>query len=202
MINFIRGKIVEKLENQVVVFENNGVGFEIISDSELFSFQEQLETIAYVILVPGDDEFRLYGFLSPQKRKFFKLLRSVSGLGSKPAIKILSAADPLELSQAIITGNTTYLVKLPGIGKKTAERIILELKSKIQDMVPSLGISLGNDSGVKFELFQNALEGLESLGYPSNKAREVLKSLMKEKKGWSVEDLIKSSLKIFLEMQH
>jgi Holliday junction DNA helicase RuvA len=155
-------------------------------------------------MIPGEDEFRMYGFKNKTKRKLFNLLRSVSGLGSKTAIKILSVVDSIELIEAVTFNNTDFLKKLPGIGKKTADRIVLELKSKMKDLTTDENLveTLSNDSKIQnMNVFQESLEGLVSLGYSSAQSRIILKELMSQNENYSVQQLIKDALKKFFDMK-
>ncbi|MEA1885326.1 MAG: Holliday junction branch migration protein RuvA [Thermotogota bacterium] len=202
MFNYLKGIITEKAEDNRIVLEVNNIGYEIYSDNELYNCEDEI-CKACVVLVPGEDEFRLYGFKTEEKRKLFNLLRSVSGLGSKSVIKILSSAESLEIIEAISFNDTAFLKSLPGVGKKTAERLVLELKSKMKDISENLKIeeTKENEDKIKnLKLFQEALEGLEVLGYSSGKSRQVLRELMEKKEDYTVQKLIKDALKKFLEI--
>jgi Holliday junction DNA helicase RuvA len=202
MYNYLKGIITAKAEDNRIVLEVNNVGYEIYSDNELYNCEDE-NCKAYVVLVPGEDEFRLYGFKTEEKRKLFNLLRSVSGLGSKSVIKILSSAESVEIIEAISFNDTAFLKSLPGVGKKTAERLVLELKSKMKDISENLKIeeTKENEGKIKnIKLFQEAFEGLEALGYSSGKSRQVLRELMGKKEDYTVQQLIKDALKKFLEM--
>src|SRR6056297_3637481 len=100
MINYIKGIITHREDDNKVVIENAGIGYEIQADMDLYNSAAD-EVTAYVMMVPGEDEFRLYGFSTREKRRLFNLLRSVSGLGSKTAVRILSGVDSTELLHAI-----------------------------------------------------------------------------------------------------
>ncbi len=203
MLNYIKGKITEITADQVVIFECGGIGYEIISDSELINQETDKEIKIYVIMIPGEDEFRLYGFLTRTKRSLFKLLRTVSGLGSKSAMKIVSSVSAEDISQAILTGNIVYLKGLPGVGNKTAERIVLELRNKISELAVHTSSTTEESNSVDIDLFSNALEGLTVLGYPETLSKNILRDILAEKEQeWKVETLIKSALKRFLELQH
>jgi Holliday junction DNA helicase RuvA len=203
MFNYLKGQITEKEDDNKITIEVNDIGYDLIADNDLYNSNS--ETVkAYVTMIPGEDEFRLYGFVNKTNKKIFNLLRSVSGLGSKTAIKILSVADPIELIEAITYNNTEFLKKLPGIGKKTAERLILELKSKMKDLAGDENLLANNKQEGKMttlSVFQESLEGLTALGYPSGKSRIILKDLLSQKEDYTVQLLIKEALKKFLEMK-
>ena len=202
MYNYLKGRITEKGEDNRIVLEVNNIGYELYSDNELYHCEEEL-CKAYVVMVPGEDEFRMYGFKTDEKRKLFNLLRGVSGLGSKSVIRILASAESVEMVEAISFNDTDFLKSLPGIGKKTAERIVLELKSKMKDFSENIIIteSTQNEEKIKnLKLFQEALEGLEALGYSTMNSRKVLRELIEKKDDYTVQQLIKDALKRFLEM--
>lgn len=202
MYNYLIGKITEKGEDNRIVLEVNSIGYELFSDNELYHCEDEV-CKAFVVLVPGEDEFRLYGFKTDEKRRLFNLLRSVSGLGSKSVIRILASAESVEIVEAISFNDTTFLKSLPGVGKKTAERLVLELKSKMKDFSETISDSQTeqNEEKIKnLKLFQEALEGLEALGYSASKSRQVLRELMEKKDDYTVQQLIKDALKKFLEM--
>jgi len=204
MINYIKGIITHREDDNKVVIENAGIGYEIQADMDLYNSAAD-EVTAYVMMVPGEDEFRLYGFSTREKRRLFNLLRSVSGLGSKTAVRILSGVDSTELLHAITMEDTKFLVKLPGIGKKTAERMQLELKSKVAELIKESEDWAGETNGEKSEtikdlnVFSEALEALENLGYSSHESRKVLKELMVQNEEYTVQKLIKDALRSFLE---
>ncbi len=202
MYNYLKGIVTAKNEDNRIVLEVNNIGYDLYTDNELYNCEDE-HCKAYVVMVPGEDEFRLYGFKTEEKRKLFNLLRSVSGLGSKSVIKILSSAESVEIIEAISFNDTAFLKSLPGVGKKTAERLVLELKSKMKDISENLKIEKTEENEVKIKnlkLFQESLEGLEALGYSSGKSRQVLRELMEKKEDYTVQQLIKDALKKFLEM--
>lgn len=202
MYNYLKGSIVSKLEDSKIVMEVHDIGYEIYTDNELYNCSEEIVK-AYVILVPSDDEFRLYGFKTEEKRRLFNVLRGVSGLGSKSVIRILSAAEPLEIIEAISFNDTTFLKTLPGVGKKTAERLVLELKTKMKDFSDQLktdDLSENEDKIRNLKLFQESLEALEALGYSPSKTRQILHELIEKKADYNVQGLIKDALKRFLEL--
>jgi len=202
MFNYLKGKITAKSEDNRIILEVNNIGYDIYSENELYNCEDEI-CKAYVVMVPGEDEFRLYGFKTEEKRKLFNLLRSVSGLGSKSVIKILASAESVEILEAISFNDTTFLKSLPGVGKKTAERIVLELKSKMKEFSENFddkGTQENEEKIRNLKLFQESLEGLEALGYSSGKSRQVLRELMEKRDDYTVQQLIKAALKKFLEM--
>ena len=127
----------------------------------------------YIHQVIREDANDLYGFTSRKDREFFELLISVSGIGPKSALNILSLVASDTLASAINSGSTSHLVKVSGIGRKTAEKIVLELRDKLG------GIS-SEDSSAGMSADADAIEAMKALGYDQNEAREALKKVSKE----------------------
>lgn len=198
MIHSIKGKIVERIEGGLIILENHDIGFEIWADKELYD-TDDVEVKAFVIFQPSESEWRMYGFLKREKRAFFQLLTTVNGLGAKTAMKILYDASVREIARSILENDLTYLSTLPNVGKKTAERIVLELKSKVKQVLPLLEETQAEGDALDLSLFQQASEALEALGYSSVQSRRVLRELFSEKKQWGMEELIKAALKKFFE---
>jgi len=168
MIGSIKGKIILKNEKFLIV-ETGGVGYKIsISPDTLSKLTKTDEIISFWIHTHvREDALDLYGFLDYRELEFFEMLINVSGIGPKSALIILSIASIETLKKAIATGDISYLTKISGIGKKTAEKIIIELRDKIGEEK--------SDISLKGEL--DALEALKSLGYSQNEAREALKKV-------------------------
>ena len=168
MIGSIKGKIVLKTERFLIV-EANGVGYKIhVSPDSLSKLKKTNEEIfLWIHTQVREDALDLYGFLNREELQFFEMLINVSGIGPKGALNILSVASIETLQKAIGTGDTTYLTKISGIGKKTADKIVIELKDK-------MGADRA-DLSLQGEL--DALEALKSLGYSQSEAREALKKV-------------------------
>ncbi|HPE68695.1 MAG TPA: Holliday junction branch migration protein RuvA [Thermotogota bacterium] len=198
MFFFIEGTVVGKDESaQTIFLDCAPFGFELYVDTDLLSRANGEKVRVYTVFVPSEEEFRLYGFSEARKRYLFRALRSISGFGAKSALKVLSAATPEDLVQAVLEKDISFLTSLPGVGKKTAERMVLELSTKLDALSVTLP-EKGMDHG-ELGLFQQALQGLEALGYTGNQARDVLRGLLAEKKTQTVEELIREALKKFLE---
>jgi len=168
MIGSIKGKITLKTDKYIIV-ETNGVGYKVnLSPDTIFSLKENTnETLFWIHTHVREDMLDLYGFLDHRELEFFEMLINVSGIGPKGALGILGIASIDTLKQAIGTGDIGYLTKISGIGKKTAEKIIIELRDKMK--VDQTGTSLQGEL--------DALEALKSLGYSQNEAREALKKI-------------------------
>ncbi len=170
MIGSIKGKIVLKTDKFVIV-ETGGVGYKIsVSPDTLSRIDKLNEIFLFIHTHIREDSFDLYGFLDYEELEFFEMLLNVSGIGPKGALGILGIASIDTLQRAIGTGDTSYLTKISGIGKKTAEKIVIELRDKISNKIKG---KLGEGS-LQGEM--DALEALKSLGYSQNDAREALKN--------------------------
>ncbi len=200
MISLISGKILEKPPTSVIV-DCNGVGYElmvsVIASSKLPEIGEfvQLRTV----LIPREDQFLLFGIIDESERELFKSLISISGIGPKTAIGILSAASPAELANYIQTENLRALQKLPGIGKKSAERLLIELKDKISKLSIAAEDLLGEDALLKSE----AVAALCALGYNRSVAEKAVKKVYDENSAKinNIETLIKLSLQFAMEIK-
>ena len=170
MIATIKGKITEA-GTRYIVIETSGLGYRVnITDDALQSLKIGNDAYLWTHFAVREDSQDLYGFTTKKERDFFELLISISGIGPKSALNILSLVAVDTLSSSIRTGSVAHLVKVSGIGRKTAEKIVLELKDKMG------GIS---DGAVSAEMTSDmdALEALRSLGYDTNDAREALKKI-------------------------
>ncbi len=187
MIGSIKGKIILKKEKWLIV-ETVGVGYKInVSPDTLSRIQKQEKEVFFFIHTHvREDALDLYGFLDYPELEFFEMLIGVSGIGPKSALTILGIASIETLRKAIGTGDTSYLTKISGIGKKTAEKIVIELRDK-------MGTELG-DVSLQGEL--DALEALKSLGYSQNQAREALKKVTEKIPNIDTNTKIREALKI------
>jgi Holliday junction DNA helicase RuvA len=186
MISFIQGKIINKTENSLTILTNGWVGYEVnLQSSKLALLKVGEDTGLHTYMSVRENAMELFGFETmPEKELFLKFL-SVSGVGPKTALHLISLGTVEEISGAIGRGDVTYLTKVSGIGKKTAERIVVELKSKMNS-----GLA---DSGVSSGVLGDVVEALSGLGYSKEEAREAVKSLKTEDK--TSEQLMREALK-------
>lgn len=155
MLGYIKGKILQA-ENGVVLLENGGVGYEIVCSASVYAkLLNEGEGEVYTYLAVREDDISLYGFVSPEEKKMFLKLTSVSGVGPKMGIGILSAMNLGQLAVAIATADVRTLSSVKGLGKKTAERIVLELREKVNaedvpegDAAPAAGKEADEDAVV------------------------------------------------------
>lgn len=190
MIGSIKGKIVLKTD-KFLIAETSGVGYKInVSPDTLSRTKGSGEEIfLFIHTHVREDVLDLYGFLDYKELEFFEMLISISGIGPKGALTILGIASLETLHKAIGTGDISYLTKISGIGKKTAEKIILELRDKITNKI-------GDKEGVSLREELDALEALKSLGYSQNEAREALKKVVEKTSDIDINSKIREALKI------
>tara|TARA_R110001583_G_scaffold179638_2_gene336509 strand:+ start:4820 stop:5401 length:582 start_codon:yes stop_codon:yes gene_type:complete len=191
MITHIKGKLVEKNPTYVVI-ETNGVGYLLNISLNTFSFLPDSEAVLlYTHLSVKEDSHTLYGFINKIEREIFRLLISVSGVGPSIARTMLSSMTTDEIQQAIASGNVGVIQSVKGIGAKTAQRVLIDLKDKILK-----SFAIGEDSFAESNTNKNeALSALEVLGFNRKQAEKVLDKVLLEDNVASVETLIKKALK-------
>ena len=192
MIGSLIGLIKDK-KPSLVLLEVCGGGYEVhIPLYTSFQLPNNGEsTFILTHLVIRDDQHTLYGFATEEERKLFRTLIKISGVGAKMALTILSGINVNGFVQSVINEDIDTLVHLPGIGKKTAERLIVEMKDKIQDVTdsPELSGSAASDNNMLLE----ARNALVNLGYKSSEARKILDKI--DTTGLEVEELLRQALK-------
>ncbi|MDF1672546.1 MAG: Holliday junction branch migration protein RuvA [Vicingaceae bacterium] len=191
MIAQIKGRLVEKTPTYVVV-DCGGVGYEINISLNTFSALDNEELcFLFTHFIVREDAQLLYGFKEKSERELFRLLISVSGVGASTAMMILSSLSPKETKQAILSGDVNTLKSVKGIGAKSAERIIIDLRDKIGKVEGADSISVSSNNTIKEE----ALSALVMLGFAKNSAEKALTKIMNSGEEMSVEELIKTTLK-------
>ena len=191
MIEYIKGKITETSPTNAVI-ECYGIGYDVnISLTTYSLLKEGEDAKLYIYEAIREDAHLLYGFINKRERELFVLLISVSGVGPNTARIILSSFTPDELENVIASGNVGLLKNVKGIGTKTAERIIVDLKDKIKvgDSTFIIGTREGN------EVQEETIAALVMLGYAQAAAKKVVQKLAKENPNYKVEELIKIALK-------
>ncbi len=184
MISYLTGMVTEKSARFAIV-EANGVGYRVfVTNDTLRQLKTETQTKLRTHHAVREDTEELFGFLEQEDLKLFELLLGVPGIGPKTALNILNVATPETLRRSITSGETAYLTKISGIGRKTAEKIVLELKEKLGKSEEGAGLKEEVDS----------LEALKSLGYSHQDAREALRQV--EKTAVSTSDRIKAALKL------
>lgn len=200
MYEYIKGKYIG-INKDYIIVENNGIGYRIFTSGATMSAMPASgeEVKLYLEQIVREDFIGLYGFETKEELEMFKLLLGINGVGSKAALSLLSISRINNLKYAIITGDDKQLCKAPGIGKKTAGRIILELKDKLskEDMIIENGNleELNGDDENYVVKMNEALGALLALGYSEKEAELSLKKANKEE---SVENIIKECLRILM----
>ncbi len=198
MYHYLTGKIAEKTP-VAVILDVNGIGYEVRVSLSTFSSLPALgQTVKlFTHFVVREDAQLLYGFATEEEREAFKLLISISGIGPKLAITLLSGVTLPELKHAIQEKNIPVLTAISGIGQKTAERVIIELKDKIGKAEVSAGKELIHDASVSDQMVEDSVSALVSLGYTKQKAKEAIQKTLKAMLGKkpSVEEIIRAALK-------
>ncbi len=202
MIQFIRGKLVSVEEDRVIV-EANGVGYGIYMSVHAMSLLPQAgaEVKIHTYLNVKEDAMQLFGFLTREDLMIFRLLIGVNGIGPKGGQAILSVLSPDDLRFAVLAGDVKAISAAPGIGKKTAEKLILELrdKLKIEDAFAhktSPADITGREAGAD-NVQSEAVQALVALGYGSTEALKAVKKVPEEERA-DVESVLKAALKILL----
>jgi Holliday junction DNA helicase RuvA len=191
MIAHIQGKLVEKTPTDVVI-DCSGVGYHVNISLHTFSLLPQTDFVKlYTYLQIKEDAHSLYGFVEKSERELFKLLLSVSGIGAGIARTMLSSLDPKQIIQAIANGDVGTVQSIKGIGNKTAQRVILDLRDKVLKIYDLDEISVAQHNINREE----SLSALEVLGYVRKNAEKVVDKILKENPEASVETMIKQALK-------
>ena len=198
MIGHISGTLFKK-STQSIIIDNRGIGYEVfVPLSTFYTLPDDKGDVSlHIYTHVREDSLTLYGFGSGLEKNIFLMLISVSGIGPKLALNILSGIGPEDLIHAIAIGDAISLQAIPGVGKKMAERIALELKDKASQM--EIGTQLPPSKGipdVQKEVFDDALSALMNLGYSSKPAKRALEKAITMDETGDLEDLIKQALAI------
>jgi holliday junction DNA helicase RuvA len=198
MYAYISGKLVEKTAATAVV-DSNGIGYLLHIPVSTFAALPPLGTEVKMLahFVVREDIQALYGFYTEEERQLFRLLLSVSGVGPKSALTVLSGIPIVDFKRAVIEGNLAVLTGVPGIGRKTAERLVVELREKIVLDDKKITGSAITKMQAQDDLIEDSLRALEELGYKKQNAQEAVRKAVKtlEAGKYSVPDLIRASLK-------
>lgn len=191
MIAHIQGRLVEKTPTEVII-DCNGVGYHINISLHTYSLLPDSENIKlFTYLQIKEDSHTLFGFVEKSEREIFKLLLSVSGIGASIARTMLSSLDPKQIINALATGDVGAIQSVKGIGSKTAQRAILDLKEKVLKVYDLDEVSMALNNTNKDE----ALSALEVLGFNKKLAEKAVDRIVKENPDATIETIIKSALK-------
>ena len=201
MIDYIKGELAELTPAQAVV-EAYGVGYALnisLNTYEAIQGKENVKLFVHEALVTGgrDDSYTFYGFASKQERDLYRLLITVSGVGANTARMILSSASPSELGNAISTSNERVLKSVKGIGLKTAQRIIVDLKDKILSLGIAQEVAAGTatDSTIPVDVRDEAVAALTMLGFSPAPTAKVVTAILTDDATLPVEQVVKLALK-------
>lgn len=188
MIGHLKGKIISSKPTQILL-DVNGVGYKVgISINTFEKIVDKAEVSLFIHTHVKEDSISLFGFFTESEKEMFELLISISGIGPKIALGLLSGISVESLKEAIEEGNVSRIIAVPGIGRKTAERLVLELRSKVED------ISGGEFTKTQPSIKSEAISALTTLGYNAKVAEKAVRDLLIENQNYSLEDLIKKAL--------
>jgi holliday junction DNA helicase RuvA len=199
MYEYIRGLHKGIIKDYIVV-ENNGIGYKIFTSGSTLAKLPKLdeEITIYIQQIVREDFIGLYGFLSREELDMFNILLTINGVGAKAALSLLSISTVDNLKYAIMIGDEKHVVRAPGIGKKTAQRVILELKDKFKadELLDNKDASIDIDmNNIYANNINEALSALMALGYTEKEAQKALSNADVDK---SVEEIIKECLKMLM----
>lgn len=195
MYAYIKG-IVAELGTQEAVIENNGIGYSLLCSSTcLNSIKLNQEVKIYTYQHVREDAVILFGFISKEERTMFLRLISVSGIGPKIALQILSVLSPGDLAIILVSGDSSALTKVPGVGKKTAQRLILELREKVENEELTAAAGTPSASLINSSVISDAVYALAALGYSSQEATKAVEAVAAQCK--DTEEIIRSVLRSF-----
>ncbi|NLT49897.1 MAG: Holliday junction branch migration protein RuvA [Ignavibacteria bacterium] len=194
MIGYLNGKIIDKKPTKILL-DVNGVGYIINISLNTFDKlpDEGAQVSVFTYLSVREDAMDLYGFILPEEKEMFLLLIGVNGIGAKLAQNILSGINTSELKESLKTGNLARLTAVPGVGRKTAERMIVELRDKVESLA---GDTVTSFQGAVSNVKTDSLSALSSLGYNVKVAEKAVNQILSANPSVSIEDLIRLSLGI------
>lgn len=191
MIAHLQGKLVEKSPTHIII-DCGGVGYHVNISLHTYSLLPNTDFIkVYTYLQIKEDAHTLFGFVEKSEREIFKLLLSVSGIGASIARTMLSSLDPKQVTNAIASGDVVTIQSAKGIGSKTAQRVILDLKEKVLKLYDLDEVSMSQSNTNRDE----ALSALEVLGFVRKSSEKIIEKIVKEDPEASVESIIKKALK-------
>ncbi len=191
MIAHLQGKLVEKSPTQIII-DCGGVGYHVNISLHTYSLLPNTDFIkVYTHLQIKEDAHTLFGFVEKSEREIFKMLLSVSGIGASIARTMLSSLDPKQITNAIASGDVVTIQSVKGIGSKTAQRVILDLKEKVLKLYDLDEVSMSQSNTNRDE----ALSALEVLGFVRKSSEKIVEKIVKEDPEASVESIIKKALK-------
>lgn len=197
MYEYINGLITNIYPAYIVVCDRSGVGYKLYTANP-YRFEQNVESHVYVEQIVRENEIALYGFMDENEKILFNKLLNVSGIGPKSALAILASGDAQGLVNAVANDDASYLTQFPGVGKKTAQQIILDLKGKLDDLAVSAGLDLTTSQPVaNNQALADALAALTSLGYSAKEIAKIEKMLAQTED--TTDGYIRSALKLLVK---
>ncbi len=199
MIAYLRGTVLQK-STQVIILDNGGVGYEVhVPLSTFYALPETGQEVQlHIYTHVREDILALFGFYTHVEKTLFLMLISVSGIGPKLAVNILSGIGPEEFLDAVARGDSLRLQSIPGVGRKTSERIVLELKEKAQKSAGENRMPEVTTGRVAERMLEDALSALVNLGYPAKIARTAVEKASRIGTVQGLEQLIKEALRVLV----
>lgn len=205
MYAYLKGTVAQKTADRIVV-EVSGVGYNVyVSPGRIYDFPECGEEVkVYTYTSVREDAINLYGFVTLEELELFKLLISVSGIGPKGGLAMLSVMGVDDIRYAIMTGDAKLLAKAPGVGKKTAERVIIDLKDKInaQDLEVSVTDAVSGKALKEDPKARDAADALIALGYSGREAEHAVEQALRELEAQSKDDVMHSDQILKLALKY
>ncbi|ADL51826.1 Holliday junction branch migration protein RuvA [Clostridium cellulovorans] len=194
MYEYIKG-IYKGIKKDYLIIENNGIGYKIFTSGGTIAALPSIDKEVFIYLkqIVREDFIGLYGFATQEELELFTMLLNINGVGTKAALSLLSIGTVNNLKYAIATSDENFITKAPGIGKKTAQRIILELKDKLSKEVP---LSHTSENIITNVYVDEALEALIALGYGEKEAEKAIANV---NHNMSIEEIIKSCLQLLMK---
>jgi Holliday junction DNA helicase RuvA len=198
MISFLKGNIV-KIEEDYIILENNAIGYRVFTShvtiTDFTGIKEDETVLIYTEMVVREDDISLFGFSTEKELMLFNFLRTVSRVGAKSAIKMLSTMHFIDLINIIKTSDVKSLTKAKGVGTKTAKRIIIDLSEKLEEAFPRVQNSKNEIKDERMQINEDALDALIALGYSKKESESALSSF--DNSSMTIEEIIKTALNYF-----
>ncbi|MBQ7609142.1 MAG: Holliday junction branch migration protein RuvA [Desulfovibrionaceae bacterium] len=194
MIAYLEGKLLEQWGNCCIVMTNGGVGYRLFLPAHtLANLPVKGEPISlYTSMIVREDAQELFGFQTFDELRTFEILVTISKVGAKTALAVLSVFRPADLEQIVLDDDALVLTQVPGIGKKTAQHVFLELKDKMKGIAGSVSSVSSESAGNS--VLRTVLDGLTGLGYPESETYPLVRAILQENQGFDVSEAIRAAL--------
>ncbi|MGO0154649.1 Holliday junction branch migration protein RuvA [Leuconostoc mesenteroides] len=196
MYEYINGLITNITPSYIVIASRSGVGYRLYSANP-YRFEENVESHVYVQQIVRENDISLYGFIDADEKALFNKLLNVSGIGPKSALAILANGDAEGLISAVENDNVAYLTQFPGVGKKTAQQIVLDLKGKLDELASRTGMLDSSNKPEQSQTLDDALEALLALGYTAKDVKSVAQIIGRNND--TTDGYIRSALKLLVK---